>query len=98
MVGIGTARQVRGVVAVGGVAEEDAILVEARGEDAESALEIVLHADGDRRNVPQVPELVAKGCAVASAAGEAAGLVREGVVRLVGERAEGLIRDVNAVG
>jgi hypothetical protein len=63
------------VVAEVGVGANDAVGVEAGGEDAESSLELVQHGDVERRHAPVVALLVAKHAAVSRAAGESAWLV-----------------------
>src|SRR5882672_12454528 len=72
------------------------VAVEARRMEADAALEVPVHPDPRRPRTPPVTVQVLERVAVSGALHESARLIRDGIVRRVRERAEGIVADVDA--
>src|SRR5688572_24809299 len=75
-----------------------AVRIESGGMQTDAALEVPVHADPWRAGVPPIAVDILEGVAMAGALYESARLVRDGVVRRVGKRAQRVVGDVHAVG
>ena len=79
------------------VAEQHAVLIEARGEQPDPPLKIVVPANAHGGGVPPISKLVANGAAVTRSGDEAAGLAGEGVALLQREGAQGTVAHIYTV-
>src|ERR1044072_9855911 len=79
------------VISIGRVTEKDIILIKTGRPDAYTAFKIVLHADSYSGYMPPVTIFILVCSPMTSSFGKAAGLVREGIVYLVGKRPQRLI-------
>src|SRR5262245_12848167 len=85
------------IIAIRGVAVQHSVFVEARGPDADAALEVILDRDDNRRGMPPIAAAVLEGATVARAACKTPGLVGKGVMVLIRERSERLVANVDPV-
>ena len=90
-------RDHHGIVGEALVAEQHTVVVEAGREQADAALEPVVHRDAHGRDVPPVAVPVRERAAVPGPGEEPAGLGRERAVRRVRERPERVVGGVVAV-
>ena len=73
------------------------VIVERGREHRDAALEVEVHREPGRAGIPIVAVIVLERIPVTRAGDEAAGLVADGIIRRVGERAERAVAHVGAV-
>ena len=87
-----------GVVSKILIAEHHTVLIEARGEQSNPPLKIMVDADAHGGGVPVVAEFVLNGASVSRSGDEAAGLAGTGIALLQRKGAEGTFSNIYAVG
>ena len=87
-----------GIVAEGCIAVHHAVLVKGSGIKPDAPLKLILEREHTRTHVPVVAVQVGKSAAMPYPLHKSAGFVTHGVVLLIGERAQRIVGDINAVG